>query len=63
MIIVGDFAPFDRPNYMYESLQSLKVGPSMEQARTQLNKNRDDILENAYRRGLPKEVQFEIPVN
>src|SRR5262245_4452113 len=48
-IIVGDFAPFDRPNYMYESLQSLKAGT--EQARTQLNKNRDDILENAFRRG------------
>lgn len=60
-IIVGDFAPFDRPQYMYESLQSLKVGPSMDQARDQLNKNRDDILENAFRRGLPKEAQFDLP--
>ncbi|MCA6117331.1 alpha/beta hydrolase [Bradyrhizobium sp. WSM 1738] len=60
-IIVGDFAPFDRPQYMYESLQSLKVGPSMDQARDQLNKNRDDILENAFRRGLPKESQFDVP--
>ena len=59
-IIVGDFAPFDRPRYMYESLQSLKAGPSMDQARAQLNKNRDDILENAFRRGLPKEAQFEV---
>lgn len=59
-IIVGDFAPLNRPNYMYESLQSLKAGPSMEQARAQLNKNREDILENAFRRGLPKEAQFEI---
>jgi pimeloyl-ACP methyl ester carboxylesterase len=59
-IIVGDFAPFNRPHYMYESLQSLKAGPSMEQARAQLNKNRDDILENAFRRGLPKEAQFEV---
>jgi len=59
-IIVGDFAPFDRPHYMYESLQSLKAGPSMGQARAQLNKNRDDILENAFRRGLPKEAQFEV---
>ena len=24
-----------------------------------MNKNRDEILENAYRRGLPKEEQFE----
>ena len=59
-IIVGDFAPFNRPDYMYASLQSLKAGPSMEQARAVLNKNRDDILENAFRRGLPKESQFEV---
>jgi pimeloyl-ACP methyl ester carboxylesterase len=57
-IIVGDFAPFNRPNYMYESLQSLKAGT--DQARAQLNKSRDDILENAFRRGLPKEAQFEV---
>ena len=60
-IIVGDFAPFDRPQYMYESLQRLKAGPSVQQARDQLNKNRDDILENAFRRGLPKEAQFDLP--
>jgi pimeloyl-ACP methyl ester carboxylesterase len=60
-IIVGDFAPFDRPHYMYESLQNLKAGPSMSQAREQLNRNRDDILENAFRRGLPKEAQFDVP--
>jgi pimeloyl-ACP methyl ester carboxylesterase len=60
-IIVGDFAPFDRPRYMYESLQNLKAGgPSADQARAELNKNREDILENAFRRGLPKEAQFEI---
>lgn len=59
-IIVGDFAPFNRPGYMYESLQTLKAGPAMDQARAQLNKNREDILENAFRRGLPREAQFEI---
>jgi pimeloyl-ACP methyl ester carboxylesterase len=59
-IIVGDFAPFNRPQYMYESLQTLKTAASNDQARAQLNKNRDDILENAFRRGLPKEVQFEV---
>jgi pimeloyl-ACP methyl ester carboxylesterase len=59
-IIVGDFAPLNRPQYMYESLQVLKTAASNDQARAQLNKNRDDILENAYRRGLPKEVQFEV---
>lgn len=60
-IIVGDFAPFDRPQYMYESLQSLKSQPSAELARVQLNKNRDDVLRNAYRRGLPAHEQFDIP--
>lgn len=58
-IIVGDFAPFNRPNYMYESLQDLR-GPSADQARAQLNQNREDILENTFRRGLPKEAQFEV---
>ena len=60
MLIVGDFAPFNRPHYMYESLQHLKAGSSIDQARAQLNKNREDILENAFRRGLPKETQFEV---
>jgi pimeloyl-ACP methyl ester carboxylesterase len=59
-IIVGDFAPFNRPRYMYESLQALKAGPSTEEARAQLNKNREDVLENAFRRGLSKEDQFEV---
>jgi pimeloyl-ACP methyl ester carboxylesterase len=59
-IVVGDFAPFNRPGYMYASLQSLKAAPSADQARVQLNRNRDDILENAFRRGLPGEAQFEV---
>jgi pimeloyl-ACP methyl ester carboxylesterase len=59
-IIVGDFAPFDRPQYMYESLQSLKAGPLKEQVRAQLNKNRDEILENTFTRGLPREAQFKM---
>jgi pimeloyl-ACP methyl ester carboxylesterase len=59
-IVVGDFAPFNRPGYMYASLQSLKAGSSVDQARAQLNENRNDILENAFRRGLSKEAQFEV---
>lgn len=59
-IIVGDFAPFDRPHYMYESLQSLKAGPTTAQARALLNKNRDDILANAFARGLPEGTQFVV---
>ena len=59
-IIVGDFAPFNRPQYMYESLRNLKSTPSSEQVRIQLNKNRDEILENAFGRGLSKEAQFKV---
>jgi pimeloyl-ACP methyl ester carboxylesterase len=59
-LIVGDFAPFNRPHFMYASLQALKAGPAMDQARAQLNKSREDILENAFSRGLPKEAQFEV---
>lgn len=60
-IIVGDFAPFDRPQYMQPSLQSLKEKHSSEQTRAAWNRNRDDILENSYRRGFSKEEQFDIP--
>ena len=59
-IIVGDFAPFNRPQFMYASLQSLKAGPAMDQVRASLNSNRDEILENTFMRGLPKEEHFEV---
>jgi pimeloyl-ACP methyl ester carboxylesterase len=59
-IIVGDFAPFNRPQHMSELLRALKAEPSMEQARVQLNKNRNEVLENIFRRGLPAEAQFEV---
>ncbi|QFI69535.1 alpha/beta fold hydrolase [Sinorhizobium alkalisoli] len=59
-IIVGDFAPFNRPQYMYESLQSLKSEPSAGKTRAYMNQTRAEILENAYRRGLPEEAQFDL---
>ena len=59
-IIVGDFAPFNRPQHMYESLQNLKAGPAMEQVRAHLNNNRDEILANTFTRGLPQDAHFEI---
>ena len=59
-IIVSDFAPFDRPEYMHERLQRLKTKPSADAARVQLNAARDDTLENAFKRGLPEASQFEI---
>jgi pimeloyl-ACP methyl ester carboxylesterase len=59
-MIVGDFAPFDRPQYMYASLQSLKSKPSSDRTRAYMNSTRDEILENAFRRGLSKDEQFEV---
>ena len=59
-IIVGDFAPFNRPQFMYASLQSLKEGPAMDQVRAHMNSNRDEILQNTFTRGLSEEEHFEI---
>ena len=59
-IIVGDFAPFNRPQYMYDSLQKLKAGPAMDLVRASLNKNRDEILDNTFTRGLPAEASFAV---
>lgn len=59
-IVVGDFAPFNRPDYMYESLQSLKTKPSSDQTRAFMNKNREEILQNVLWRGLPKEEQYVV---
>lgn len=59
-IVVGDFAPFDRPQYMYSSLQSLKTPASADATHAYMNKTRDEILANAYRRGLDKAEQFDL---
>src|SRR5688572_18396002 len=59
-IIVGDFAPFDRPQYMHANLQSLKSKPSSDRTRANMNNTRDEILENAFRRGLSQDEQFEL---
>jgi pimeloyl-ACP methyl ester carboxylesterase len=59
-MIVGDFAPFDRPQYMNASLQSLKSKPSSDRTRAYMNSTRDEILENAFRRGFSKDEQFEV---
>jgi pimeloyl-ACP methyl ester carboxylesterase len=60
-IVVGDFAPFNRPEYMYESLQNLKTEPSASQTRTYMNRTSAEILANAFRRGLSREEQFDLP--
>ncbi|OWV92752.1 alpha/beta hydrolase [Rhizobium sp. R72] len=60
-IVVGDFAPFNRPEYMYESLQNLKSEPAASKTRKYMNETSAEILENVYRRGLPPEKQFDLP--
>jgi pimeloyl-ACP methyl ester carboxylesterase len=59
-IIVGDFAPFDRPQHMYSNLQSLKSPATAERTRAAMNASRDEILRNAFRRGVPAAEQFEV---
>lgn len=59
-IVVGDFAPLDRPQYMQERLQALKTPATNAAVRAAFNAGRDEILANAMRRGLSPEEQFEI---
>ncbi|HVI89197.1 MAG TPA: alpha/beta fold hydrolase, partial [Dongiaceae bacterium] len=59
-LIVGDFAPFNRPAHMSENLQKLKGTPAADQVRAFMNANRDDILANIFRRGLPEAAQYEV---
>jgi pimeloyl-ACP methyl ester carboxylesterase len=60
-IVVGDFAPFNRPQYMHDRLQSLKSEPSAT-ATLAAYKSRSggDVLDTAVRGGLSKEAQFEV---
>ncbi|NVH78476.1 alpha/beta hydrolase, partial [Paraburkholderia sp. JPY432] len=60
-IIVGDFAPFNRPQYMYESLQGLKSKASSDVVRAAMNRNRDEILANTFFRGMSAEERYALP--
>ncbi|HEV7320516.1 MAG TPA: alpha/beta hydrolase [Ensifer sp.] len=62
-IIVGDFAPFNRPQHMYESLQNLKAEPTATPTRAYMNKTSDEILENVHRRGLQPSAQYDLPLD
>lgn len=59
-IIVGDFAPFNRPGYMHPRLQRLKSKSSAGAARAELKATRDETLEHAFKRGLPEHAQFRL---
>ncbi|WFU21740.1 alpha/beta hydrolase [Bradyrhizobium sp. CB1717] len=60
-LIVGDFAPFNRPGLMWQNLQALKSKPSSDHVRAAMNAGRDEILQNTFFRGLPKEAHYDIP--
>ena len=60
VIIVGDFAPFDRPAHMYPSLQALKSPASAAPTRAAMNLGRDEILANTFTRGLPNDARYEV---
>ncbi|MGR9553514.1 alpha/beta fold hydrolase [Rhizobium leguminosarum] len=62
-IIVGDFAPLDRPHYMWENLQNLKAEPTASPTRAYMNKTSDEILQNVHRRGLSPAEQFDLPAD
>jgi pimeloyl-ACP methyl ester carboxylesterase len=59
-IIVGDFAPFNRPAHMWQNLQALKGGPAAEQVRAFMNANRDEIIANTFFRGLPDGARYDV---
>jgi len=62
-IIVGDFAPLDRPQYMSDRLRSLKAPETAEATRIAINQNSEEIIENAFRRGLQASEQFNLPAD
>jgi pimeloyl-ACP methyl ester carboxylesterase len=45
---------------LVDNVQALKSSATSDGVRAALNRNRDEILENAFRRGLPKDEQFEL---
>ncbi|SPD46775.1 alpha/beta fold hydrolase [Cupriavidus neocaledonicus] len=59
-IIVGDFAPFNRPQFMQERLQGLKDPATADAVHAALNRTRDEILQNAFTRGLPASSHYEV---
>ncbi len=59
-IVVGDFAPFNRPQFMQERLQGLKDPVTAEAVHAAFNRTRDEILQNAFTRGLPESSRYEV---
>ncbi len=61
-IIVGDFAPFNRPQYMQDGLQSLKSEPSASATLARYkSRTSAELFDIAMKGGIPEEAQFEAP--
>lgn len=60
-VIVGDFAPFNRPEFMYPDLRDLKEKPLSDQIRDRWNAGWDDLVEGrGFGAGLPEDAQFDV---
>jgi len=59
-VIVGDFAPFNRPQYMFPALEGLKAAPTSDGARAYLTKTREEVIDHAFHRGLAGDARFLI---
>ena len=57
---MGDFAPFDRPQYMYPSLQSLKSKPSSDATRAYMNQTRDEIAGERLQERLVQGLEVQV---
>jgi pimeloyl-ACP methyl ester carboxylesterase len=60
-VIVGDFAPFNRPELMHPQLRDLKEKPLSEQIRDSWNAGWEDLVDGrGFSAGLPEHAQFDI---
>lgn len=60
-IIVGDFAPMNRPAYMHQDLQNLKVKPSSDHVRAAWNAAWSDLVAGkGFGAGLSLDAQFDV---
>lgn len=60
-VIVGDFAPFNRPELMYPDLRDLKEKPLSDQIRDNWNADWEDLVGGGgFGAGLPEHAKFDI---
>jgi pimeloyl-ACP methyl ester carboxylesterase len=60
-VIVGDFAPFNRPEFMHPNLRDLKEKPLSDQIRDSWNAGWEDLVGGrGFGAGLPEHAQFDV---